>query len=335
MAHVTFGINPHLADSVFGLSVAPIRSIIEEKAEAFEKKSVLPEVFGIEKTDKYMEKVTSMTAMDGFLPTGHENGAYPVDGMVEGYSRTYEQMEWLNSFYITRVAVEDAVALDLKKKPAAFVTGYYRARENFGAALYGGAITLANTATINGQVFNCQSADGVDLFSKAHPSKVGGANQTNYFADAFSDDAMGAMEAAMQNFKGDNNNLLAVSPDTILIPNIHTLKKSVFAAVGADKDPDTANNGFNYQFGKWRIIVWPYLNAFITSGTAPWIMLDSSYNKEYNGALWLDRVPLSIESDIDPANGANVWKGRARFTAGFNDWRFAAVGGVASGTALL
>lgn len=32
---------------------------------------------------------------------------------------------------------------------------------------------------------------------------------------------------------------------------------------------------------------------------------------------------------------ANVWKGYARFTGGFADWRFAAVGGVSGGTQLV
>lgn len=335
MAHVTFGISTGLADSVFGLSIAPIRSIIEERAESFEKKSVLPYLFNIESTDKYMEKLTSMTAMDGFLPTGPENGDYPVDGFKEGYSKTFEQMEWLDSFAVTKVAIEDAVALNLKKKPAAFATGYYRTRERFGAALFGGAITLANTITINGQIFSCFGADGVDLFSASHPSKVSGAVQSNYFADALTADSIAAVETAMQNFKGDNDNLLAVAPNTILIPNEYTMKKAAFAALGADKDPDTANNGFNFMFGRYRIVVWAELNRYITSGTKPWVMLDSEYNEEYGGAVWLDRVPFSVESDIDPKNGSNIWKGRARFTAGFHDWRFAAVGGVAAGTTLV
>jgi hypothetical protein len=43
---------------------------------------------------------------------------------------------------------------------------------------------------------------------------------------------------------------LGLVPDTIIIPNDAMLKKEVFAAIGADKDPNTANNGFNFQFGR-------------------------------------------------------------------------------------
>ena len=95
----------------------------------------------------------------------------------------------------------------------------------------------------------------------------------------------------MQVFRGDNDEILDVSPDTILIPDIASLKNDVFAAIGSDKDPATSNNAFNYQFGRWTVICWPYLNQFITAGTAPWVLLDSKYNQEYGGAVWNDRIP--------------------------------------------
>ena len=112
------------------------------------------------------------------------------------------------------------------------------------------------------------------------------------------------------------------------------LKRDVFAAIGADKDPSTANNGFNYNYGRWTVVIWPYLNQYITTGTAPWILLDKRYNDEYGSAMWLDRVKLEVRSELS-SNDANVWKGYARFIAGFNDWRGFAVGGVTGGTKLI
>ena len=51
--------------------------------------------------------------------------------------------------------------------------------------------------------------------------------------------------------------------------------------------------------------------------------------------LWLDRTALEVDSDVDKDTNANVWRGYARFIAGFNDWRFAAVGGVSTGSTLV
>ena len=41
----------------------------------------------------------------------------------------------------------------------------------------------------------------------------------------------------------------------------------------------------------------------------------------YTSLPFLDRLPLTVKSDIDPNTDANVFKGRARFMAGFNNWR--------------
>ena len=334
MANITFSEGSGLNDSIYGKSQAPIRMLIEARAEAFEEKSILKELFMQDTSKHWAEKYTSMTAMDGFDPVG-ENGAYPLDGMQEGYSKTLEHVTWKNSFSISRELMEDGKLIDLKKKPVGFVKSYYRTRESLGAALFGAALQGAKVADFRGKKFDATAADGATLFNAAHKSKVKGANQSNMFSDAFSVDALAYAEAAMQNFKGDNNELVNVAPNTILIPNDAALKKAVFAAIGADKDPDTNQNGFNYQFGRWNVLVWNYLNQFIADGVQPWILCDLDYNTEYGGAIFTDRTALDVRSTIDENTDANVWRGYSRFTAGFNDWRAFAVGGVSGGTTLL
>lgn len=333
MAGITFTEGSGLQDSIYGKCQEPIKMFLEKRGEAFEQASMIKELFCVSPSKNFGEKFTSMTAMEGFQPVG-ENGAYPVDGMQEGYSKFIEHMTWKDSFSLSREIVEDGKLMDLKKKPAGFITGYYRTRERFGAALLGAAIGGKEKTLFSGKEFSCTGADGKCLFHKAHPSKLGKATQSNLFSDAFSNDALGAMESAMQDFRGDGGEVLDVAPDTILIPNEYTLKRDVFAAIGADKDPATANNGFNYQYGRWSVIIWPYLNQFIAKGLKPWVLCDKRYNEEYGGAVWLDRVNLEVRSEI-AANDANVWKGYSRFTAGFNDWRPFAVGGITDGTKLI
>ena len=334
MAGITFSEGSGLADSIFGKSQAPIRMFLEKRGEAFEQKSIVGEIFNVLSSSNWAEKFTTMTAMKGFQPVG-ENGAYPWDDIQEGFSKTLEHMTWKDRFSISREMMDDAKLIDFRQRPEQFITGYYRTREKFGAALLGSGITGGTKVSYEGKTFDSTVADGKALFAKDHPQKLTKKTQSNQFADDFSNEALAAMETAMQDFRGDSNEVLDVSPDTILIPNNYKLKMNVFAAIGADKDPETSNNGFNYTYGRWNVIVWPYLNEFITAGTAPWILMDSRYNKTYNGAVWLDRVSLEVKSRIDDNNDANVWSGYARFTAGFNDWRAFAVGGVSGGTELV
>lgn len=330
---ITFSEGSGLNDSVYGKCQAPIRMFLEQRGEQFEQQSVLKDLFLMGSSENYGDLLTTMTAMSGFEPVG-ENGAYPADGMQEGYSKLIVYDTWKDSFAISQEMIEDAKLMDLRKQPAAFMTSYNRTREMFGAALFGGAIKAQEKMLYKGKNFDLTAADGKTLFNTAHPPKVSGENQCNLFKDAFSVDALGKMETAMHLFRGDTDEILDVAPDTILIPEVASLKQAVFAAIGADKEPTTSNNAFNYQYGRWTVVVWSYLNQFITKNTQPWILLDSKYNQTYGGAVWNDRVKLSVRSTIDDNTDANVWRGRSRFNAAFNDWRFAAVGGVSSGAAL-
>lgn len=335
MPGFTFTEGSGVADSIYGNAQAPIRAFIEERGEAYEQQSPLPNLFNMDVSSNWAESYGGMTGMNGFLPVG-ENGAHPVDQMRESYKKLLEHMTWKNSFHISREMVEDSKIVDMRKQPAAFIKGYHRTRETFGAALFGSAIMGNTSFAYGGKTFDSTSADGVCQFSTAHTSILGGANQSNKFADSLSADAVAAVETAMQNFKGDNGELLDVAPKTLLIPNDYATKKAAFVAVGSYDDPAVAgSNAFNYVFGRWNIIVWPYLNQFISGNDKPWIMLDADYSKEMGGAVWLDRTRLDIKSTIDRNTDANIWDGFARFIAGFVDWRFAAVGGVTGGTQLI
>lgn len=330
---IIFSEGSGLNDSIYGKCQAPIRMFLEQRGEEMERNSVLKDLFNMGTSENYGDQYTTMTAMDGFEPVG-ENGAYPGDQMQEGYSKLVVYKTWKNSFAISAEIMEDGKLMDLKKQPAAFMTSYQRTREMFGAALYGAAIAGSTSFKFKGETFDAKTADGLSLFNKEHTAKVKGKKQSNAFTNAFSASDLGKVETAMHLFRGDNDEILDVAPDTIVIPEHAGLKQAVFAAIGADKDPVTANNAFNYQYGRWNVIVWPYLNQFISGDAQPWILLDSKYNETYHGAIWTDRLKLKVHSDIDLNTDANVWRGRSRFNAAFNDWRFAAIGGFAGGSTL-
>lgn len=328
-----FSVGSGVADSVFGKCQDAIRLMLEQRVESFEKKSMLGEFFNMGTTDNYSDVLTSMTAMNGFDPVG-ENGAYPADSMEEGYKKYMESMTWKDSFSISMEALEDSKLMDLRRKPANFLKGYYRTRESFGAAILGGAMSGKKVITFRGRKFDISAADGKAVFAVDHKPKVSGAVQSNLFADGFSVDALDRAEAAMQQFRGDNNELLGVAPTTIAIANDPALKRKVFAAVGADLDPNTANNGFNFQVGRWKIKIWNYLNQYVTGLNEPWMLIDDEFNEEVGGAVWLDRIPLHVTSKVNDSNDANTWYGRSRFNATFNDFRFACLGGITGGTEL-
>lgn len=333
---LTVSIGSGLNGTIYGDCQVPLKAFLESRGEAFQRESLLPYLYRMEKSRHWAERYSSETAMGDFEPVG-EGGDYPKTGFEDGYFRDIVNMTFKQSFSVTQELVEDCLLGTMKQRANKLVTAYGRTREKFGRILYAGGL-YGTTVSYKGKTFACGSADGQALFSKTHPNKVNGAKQTNLYKGTFTNTLLGKIETEMQNIKGDNGELLGVAPDTIWIPNDAALKNAVFSAVGADKEPTSGNNAFNYQFGRWNIIVDPYLTAALTdlgkSSEKPFFLLDSKFIELNDGPIFQDRVPLDVKSVIDNNNDNNVWQGRARFGAGFADWRFVAVGNMSTGTDL-
>lgn len=334
MSGITFSVASGVNDSVFGKSQEPIKSMITAGVESFEKKSLLEKIFYMDKTKNFAEKYATMTALGDFEDVG-ENGATPESGFQEGYCKVIEPSTWKLGFKITQEAMEDHKIGDIRNGAKRFTTSYGRTREKFGAAL----LSSGHLAKMKfgKKTYGITCADGKPMFSQEHPSKTQGTKflQSNLFKGEFSVAVMDAVQEAMQGFCDDDGNLLSVMPDTIIIPNSGPLKRAVLAAVGSELDPESQNNAWNFQCGLWNVLVWNQLPKTI-NGEPYFIMMDSQYMQEYECMPWLDRVKLKVDSYIDHNTHANVFSGRSRFAAGFNNWRGAAMCGLgfANGTDL-
>ena len=300
MASVIFSKSSDVNDSIFGKSQEPVRAVITQGVEAFEAHSLLSTVFSMDTSSSFAEKYTSETSLGDFEDVG-ENGAYPKAGMVEGFSKVIEPTTWKSSFEVTQELVEDAKFGKVKSRASIFTTSYNRTREKFGAALLAGG--LGKSVTIGGKVYSTTSADGVPLFSTAHPSRTRGAKlaQSNCYTGAFSVEMLDKVQEAMQGYMDDDGNLLNVTPNT-------------------------NNNAMNFQAGLWNVCVWNYLPKTI-GGKPFFLMMDTGFKEDYECMPWVDRVKLTVRSEIDPNTDANVFRGRARFGAGFNNWRCVAICG--------
>lgn len=334
MSGITFTKAAGVNDSVFGKSQEPIKSMINAGIESFEEKSLVDKIFYVDNTKNFAEKYATMTALGDFEDVG-ENGATPVTGMQEGFCKVIEPWTWKNSFSISQEMMEDSKIGDIKNAVRRFTTSYGRTREKFGAALL--ANGMNRTMTFGKKTYEITCADGTPMFNAAHPSKTKGTKfvQSNLFKGAFSQAVLDAVQEHMQNLCDDDGNILNVMPDTIIIPNNGALKRAVFAAVGSELDPESNNNAWNFQCGLWNVLVWNYLPPTI-NGQPYFFVMDSQYMKEYECMPWLDRVKLKVTSYIDHNTDANVFKGRTRYGAGFNNFRgISACGlGFGSGTDL-
>jgi len=323
-------------NSVFGKSEYPISQYIVQRAEAFEGKSQIDNIFQMDKATGFGEKFSYETSLGDFEPVG-ENGAVPENDFVEGYSKTLEYETWKDSFEVSREMIDDANMGKIKEKSGGMMLAHHRTREKFGAKMLSSGISTTMTFGKGNKSFDIAGADGLPLFSKSHPSKTGKTGlQTNLYDGSYSYENLSKIETLMQNVTDDDGEILSIMPDTIIIPNDATVKRQVFEDLNADGAPNTANNNGNFVAGRFNIIVWPYLTTPTGVTNSQWfILMDSEWNKTYQGLVWRDRVALEVMSVIDDKTDANIWKGYTRFGATPNNWRpFALCAAGLSGTVL-
>lgn len=333
MAGIIFSEASGVAKSIYGECQAPIQMFVENYDSDLQSKSMLPKLFKMYDSENFGDFLAEMTSMSGPKPVG-ENGAYPKDNMEEGYGKMLRYVTWKDSFAISEEMMEDNKLLDLTSAPRDFLDAWHRARETFGAAIFGAALQGKRVLRFRGVDFDITSADGAPMFHTAHAPKTKGIKQSNCFSNEFSVDALDMAETAMQQFKGEGDQQMTLAPDTIVIANKPSLKRKVFAAIGSDIDPVESTHAFNYQYGRWNVIIWPFLNQFIGKGNEPWMLMDSQFNEKYGSAVWGDRTKMSLKSTIVDDPGANVWYGRQRFNATFRNWRGFLAGGMKDGTDL-
>jgi len=285
-----------LAKSLYGELQAPMVSLLTDHMEAYEQVDIAKMIFMERVATGPSQIYTGLTAYDGFQPVG-ENGEYPKGSIETAYEKIVRDMVWKGSMEITREMVDDSKIYDLRKRPAAFIKDFYRKKQLFFAAMIGAALRKQTKVTINGKDFDVKSADNVCVFSTAH-KPMQGANISNLFSNEFSSEALDGIAAAMQNCKDDKENVLALVPDTIIIPNLPSLKRTVLQVIGSELDPNTANNAMNAHYGNWNLLIWPYLNQFITSGTAPYIIMDSNHVETADCAVNQIRKELEINDAV-------------------------------------
>jgi hypothetical protein len=136
-------------------------------------------------------------------------------------------------------------------------------------------------------------------------------------------DVLGQVEAKMATYKDDKGNIVPVDVDTIVIGQNYRLVDVLTRGLKSRYGAAMGGNGINTQYGKYTIVISPYLSGIkgFRDQDGGMLLLSSERNKEGLGLVWFDRKPLEIRSYKDDKTEANVWAGRARWGAGFGDYR--------------
>jgi phage major head subunit gpT-like protein len=255
-------------------------------------------IFGIETSQKATEYDLGI---GGTGDLQQFDGTIPYDDFKQQYRVSYTHQEWVKGMKIERKLVDDDLYSIINKRPQQLSLVTKRTQEKHASGIFNNAF---NTSVFIG-------GDSQSLCSTAHTFIGVPQTQSNSGTTALSATAVESTRVLMRQFTDETNNLMVARGDTLIVPP--QLEQTAWEIVNAQGKLDTADNNPNFSKGKYKIIVWDYLN-----NSNNWFMVDSTMAKMY--LKWFDRIPTEFNKDKDFDTYLAKWSVYTRYSYGFSMW---------------
>lgn len=330
---IIFAKNSGINDELWKVNDQIVRAVLQDTDnEKNNDDELVKALFNVSKSDKFGEKMSSMTEMGNFEIV-EEGDPGIQDEIQQGFSKLIVHKQFIKTFTCTAEMNEDNNIDDMKIAAANFVRAYKRTRAQFASD----ALTTEGASFVfGGKTLDKTTGDGKGLFATNHDAKKAGiATQSNVFTNAFGSDTtmLNRLANIGRNFKNQSGNVMGYTFDTIIIPSdVPDLEDTIRKIIASDLTVGSNFNDVNTQKGKWKLVV---NHRWQTNGESkPYIITSSEANRELQGAKFYDRIPLTMKDWVDYKTFNLEWSGRARMSAGFNNWAWAILGGAKVGTTL-
>lgn len=328
---VIFSENSGLNDSFWALDAKALEAIINDAdSEKGRYDDFVDTVFNVRSSKRYAEKTTGLSSLGDMVIT-KEGDAAPIEDIQEVDPKLIIHNQFMGGFECTRQMKDDGEIDVMKTAAQNMVRSYKRTRAKLASAAL---VTEGANYTFSGKTLDKTTGDGLALFNTAHKGKDGVPTQSNVFTDAFGTNADMLVELANigRNFRNASGEVQGYTFDTIIIPsNCYQLEETIKKIIRTELIVGSDHNDVNTQKGLWKLVINP---CWQVSSGAPYILMSSEANKELLAAMFYDRTPLDVTSEVIKKTRNLEWTSYARMSAGFRDWRAFIMGGAASGTTL-
>lgn len=263
--------------------------------------------------------IPSTKAAEYFLGVGGMSdwnaykGAIEYDDPEQGFKTTLSHEEYVKGFKVERKLVDDDQYNIINARPRQLAMSAMRTREKHAASVFNNAFAISYVGGDSKPL--CETAG--HPYSPSNPT-----TQTNEGTYTLTYDNIVTVRRLMREFKDDKGEIVAINPDTILVPpELEETANSIVATMGGGpQKPDTMDYHARLvgQGAKvaMNVVTWDYL----TDNNA-WFMLDSRLAKIH--LLWINRTAL--EFALDPTSDFRLearYRGYMRYSYGWSDWRF-------------
>ncbi|GHU87147.1 hypothetical protein FACS1894202_00830 [Clostridia bacterium] len=330
-------------DSFIGLNLkAQISKFLFDDVRAEEERARIPYLFSERKAeDDEAEAIGGGTGLP-FMEEIAEMDLAPESGIKQLTPKILTRREWGLQTTLSQRFYTNRKVAKIRNAWTNLTPSYYGARGFLAEEMYAAAVAGRSSFKNGAYAHDVTTRDGVTLFSQSHVDLEGNL-RVNQFANELDARGLQTVSGAMNNFQGYTQlqpgiyNKLDIAPDTIVVFNREGLLRAIDACTTL-RYVNQGEKSWCYNFGAYNIVKLRYgeelLAKYGITDTAPWLLLDTAAMKRAESALILDFEAFNIQIVEEKKNRSVQHIAHAAFNAGFVDWQFAAVGGVAAGATL-
>ena len=262
--------------------------------------SQVDKLYGMEKSGKAVE---FDLGVGGLGDLEEFTGTIPYDDFRQQFRTSYTHKEYVKGVKVERKLVDDDLYNVINNRPRTLAMVAKRTREKHGASVFNHAF---NTSVFTG-------GDTFALCANAHTFNGTSTTQDNLLTTALSATSVATARLNMRAFLDETDNIVNAMGDTLVVPP--ELEETAFEIVKTNQQVDSANNNANFHMGRYKVIVWDYLND-----SDNWFLVDSRFAKTF--LKWFDRIPIEFNKDKDFDTYIAKWSAYNRYSFGFSDWRW-------------
>ena len=259
------------------------------------------EVYESESSERSFEEEVALSGFDA-APVKNEGASISYDVAQESFTARYNHETVAMGFAITEEAMEDNLYDSLSAR-------YTKALAR--AMAYTKQVKAATP--LNNGFDTFQSADGVTLFSTAHPLVSGGTNSNRpATATDLNETSLEAAVIQISKWTDQRGLLIAARPRKLIVPP--DLMFVATRILESELRVGTADNDVNAIMTNGTIPEGYAVNHYLTDTNAFFIRTDVP-----NGMKHFERAPMTTAMDGDFQTGNVRYKARERYSFGVSD----------------
>ena len=292
----------HVRENWPDLLLPILRKIFDKHQKKM--RDFLPVLYNMETSKKAQEFTLGVGSLGLMDEWGNSGGQVAYETIYRGFKMEYTHKKYSKGIRIERELLDDDLYSEIKKRVKTLTQSVYYTRQYYAASVFNNAFNS-----------NYTGPDEKPLCATDHPYSPSNSSTWENADSSLTLNANNVEKVRneMKRWKDDKGNLLAINPDTLIVPP--NLRKAALVVADSEKEPSTSDNDVNIWKGSVDVIEYD----FLTDPNA-WFMVDRERMKTY--LTWFDRRKAQLEQDKDFDTEAAKYKVINRFSFGWDDPTF-------------